>query len=91
MRYPSNGLHEAELQVYPNPAKEMVTVTGLSGNTAYEVTVLNSMGMTVLSDNKLISNLLGELSTSVSTLPGGIYFIRLRSATSMVMVKFVKQ
>ena len=91
MRYPSNGLFAAELQVYPNPVKETVTVTGLSGNTAYEVTVLNSMGMTVLSDNQLISNLLGELSASVSTLPGGIYFIRLRSATNTVMAKFVKQ
>ena len=91
MRYPSNGLFAAELQVYPNPAKETVTVTGLSGNTAYEVTVLNSMGMTMLSENQLISNLLGELSASVSTLPGGIYFIRLRSATNTVMAKFVKQ
>ena len=91
MRYPSNGLFAAELQVYPNPVKETVTVTGLSGNTAYEVTVLNSMGMKVLPENQLISNLLGELSASVSTLPGGIYFIRLRSATNTVMAKFVKQ
>ena len=91
MRHQSNGLLPTTLQVYPNPAETLVTVMGLKGNATYSVTVLNSIGMTVLPETLLGSDLLGELPVSVDTLSAGIYFIQVKSASGTMMAKFVKQ
>ena len=92
MRCQNNGqLSTTTLQVYPNPAETSVTVNGLDGNADYSVTVLNSMGMTVLPEAQLSSNLLGELPVSVSMLSAGIYFIQVKDSTGTMMAKFVKQ
>ena len=80
-----------DLQVYPNPAKEMIVVRGLSGDTSFYITVLNSLSMTVLPETRVSSNLLGEFSISVDKLPSGIYFIQVKDATGTMMAKFIKQ
>jgi hypothetical protein len=91
MSYPNNGQLLTELWVYPNPAEELVTMGGLSGNTSYSVVVRNSLGMTIIPKTYLTSNLLGELQISVDSLSSGIYFIQLKDATGTMMAKFVKQ
>ena len=91
MRHQSNGLLPTTLQVYPNPAETLVTVMGLNGNAAYSVTVLNSMGMTVLPETLMDSDLLGELPVPVGTLSAGIYFIQVKGTSGTMMAKFVKQ
>lgn len=91
MSYPNPVQSPTELQVYPNPAKETVALIGLSGNTTYSITVLNSLGMTVLHETQLSSNLLGELPISVGTLPSGVYFIQVKGISGTMMAKFVKQ
>ena len=91
MNYPSNGQLQTDLWVYPNPAEELVAVSGLRGNTTYSVIVRNSLGMTVLAETQLSSNVLGELQISVGSLSSGIYFIQLKGATGTMMAKFVKQ
>ena len=91
MRCPSNDPLPTELQVYPNPAEALVTLSGLSGNATYSITVLNNLGMTVLSETQLTSNLLGELPISVGRLSSGIYFIQVKDATGTMMTRFVKQ
>lgn len=91
MRYPNQGQLSTELQVYPNPAEKSIMVHGLSGNTTYSVTVYNSLGMMMLPEMQMSSNLLGELQISVDTLSAGIYFIQVKGFTGTVMAKFVKQ
>ena len=91
MRYQNSAQHPTVLQAYPNPAEETVALIGLSGNTNYNVSVLNNLGTTVLPETQLSSNLLGELPISVGTLSAGIYFIQVRGATGTMMAKFVKQ
>ena len=91
MRYQNNDLLLTTLQVYPNPAETLVTVNGLDSNMTYDVTVLNSLGMTVMPETQLNSNLLGELPISVDKLSPGIYFIQVKSAERTLMAKFVKQ
>ena len=66
-------------------------VKGLSGNTTYSVTVLNSLGMTVLPEAQVSSDLLGELPISVNRLSSGIYFIQVISNKGTMMAKFVKR
>ena len=91
MRHQNNDLLLTTLQVYPNPAEALVTVNGLDSNMTYDVTVLNSLGMTVMPETQLNSNLLGELPISVDKLSPGIYFIQVKSAERTLMAKFVKQ
>jgi hypothetical protein len=91
MRYQSDLPLPTNLEVYPNPAEETVMVKGLSGNTTYSVTVLNSLGMTVLPEAQVSSNLLGELPITVNRLSSGIYFIQVIGNKGTMMAKFVKR
>ena len=91
MRAQNNTLSVAELTVYPNPTKEMAVVNGLNANTVYSVTVLNSVGMIVLPETQMSSNVLGEVPVSVGALSEGLYFIQLKGASGTMMAKFVKQ
>lgn len=91
MRHQSNDLLSATLQVYPNPAETLVTVNSLDNNMTYSVVVLNSLGMTVMPETQLSSNLLGELPISVDALSSGIYFIQVKGSEGTMMAKFVKR
>ena len=91
MSHQSNDLLSATLQVYPNPAETLVTVNGLGSNMTYSVVVLNSLGMTMMPETQLSSNLLGELPISVDMLSSGIYFIQVKGAGGTMMAKFVKR
>jgi hypothetical protein len=91
MRYQSDLPLPTELKVYPNPAEETVVVSGLSSNTTYSITVLNSLSMTVLPETQMSSDLLGELPISVNRLSSGIYFIQVISNKGTMMAKFVKR
>ena len=66
-------------------------VVGLKGNEAYQVTVVNALGVKVMSEMLVYTNLLGEFSMKVAELPTGIYFIQVNGVTGRVMAKFVKQ
>ena len=89
-RYQSQENVSAELSVYPNPADDMITVGGLKSHTDYRVAVMNSFGIVVLADAQARTDLLGELSLSVSELPSGFYFIRMENANGGLTAKFVK-
>ena len=79
-----------EISVFPNPAEEKITLGGLKEQTEYEVCVMNGLGVTLLRESKLQSNLLGECVIAVDDLPVGVYFVRLSNPAETLMVKFVK-
>ena len=91
MRYQNNIQLPTDLEVYPNPAEETVVVRGLSSNTTYNVSVMNSLGIAILPETQMSSDLLGELPISVSKLSSGIYFIQVRGNKGTMMAKFVKR
>jgi hypothetical protein len=91
MRYQSNIQLPTDLEVYPNPAEETVMVRGLSNNTTYNVSVMNSLGIAILPETQMSSDLLGELPISMSKLSTGIYFIQVRGNKGTMMAKFVKR
>lgn len=79
----------SDISVFPNPAKDEITVSGLKGRMEYDICVINGFGMMVL-DLTAHSNLLGECVIAVADLPVGIYFVRMTNPTESVIVKFVK-
>lgn len=91
MRYPNGTDPSTELVVYPNPAEESVSVSGLKANEEYKVLVLNSLGMTVLPETTAQSNLLGEIPIEIGELRAGLYFIQVKGQSTSMTAKFVKQ
>ena len=91
MRKQNNEWMGNALYVYPNPIESELTAGGLQGDTEYEVSVTNVLGMAVMPAMKKQTNLLGEISMEVPKLPAGLYFIRLSNQSTSVMAKFIKQ
>ncbi|HZG01008.1 MAG TPA: T9SS type A sorting domain-containing protein [Chitinophagales bacterium] len=65
------GQSAASLKVWPNPASNLVTVTGLNGAKA-EITIVNVLGKTVQSHSSNGSDL---FRFDASTLPPGLYTV----------------
>ena len=78
-----------EMTVFPNPAEEVITISGLKGMSEYDICVMNGSGVNVL-HNKSRSNLLGECVIAVADLPAGFYVVRVINPEGSAMMKFVK-
>jgi hypothetical protein len=91
MNYKNAVIDLTTLRVYPNPAEESIVISGLKANTEYKVVVQNSLGMMVLPEMQMCSNLLGECSVSLADLPTGIYFMSVKGDSEYRKAKFVKR
>lgn len=86
--HPATGIpytKEIQLEVYPNPVKEKLTVSQ-SGNKTYELNIYNSYGVE-------ISSTFINPKTSISidfTYPSGIYFLRMKTDTGVLNRKIIK-
>lgn len=79
----------ANFSMYPNPAKEMLSVSGtLSGTTS--VVLTDVMGKTVLA---IAGNANGNYKTTVdlSSLAPGVYFLQLKNEHATTIKRVVKQ
>ena len=88
---PGIGNASSKLNLYPNPVDTELVVDGLKGNTDYQVTVMNLLGMTVMPISTTHTNVLGELPMTVGELPAGVYFILVNDGTGPIMAKFMKR
>ena len=88
---PGIGNASSNLNLYPNPVDTELVVDGLKGNTDYQVTVMNLLGMTVMPISTTHTNVLGELPMTVGELPAGVYFILVNDGTGPIMAKFMKR
>ena len=66
---------DSELFIYPNPAKEKVTIEGIE---ATEVEVYNALG-------RLVKTMQGTNEISVAELPQGVYLVRIADAEGKVL------
>ena len=80
-----------EVRVYPNPVEETVFVGNLEVNEEYKVSVLNGLGLAVLPEVTMQSNLLGEISIPVRELQAGLYIVQVKGSLFSLTAKFVKQ
>ena len=81
----------AQLSLYPNPAETEMLVGGLKTDMDYQVAVMDVLGMMVMPEMRVRTNLLGEFSLSVAELPAGVYFVQIKGVTECVLAKFVKR
>ena len=90
------GVHENEMSafvdVFPNPAFDNVSITlsYSNGGDVKEISVFNSIGEKVLSENFTSSKkFLNKLY--VGNLPSGIYFLDLKDEKNSYRTKFIKE
>jgi PKD repeat protein len=79
------------IHLYPNPARELVTIQFTSPDRSMEMRILNSTGQLVSS--KLLSPVNGHLyqhKFDMKNLAEGFYYIQLLSKTENVLMKLVK-
>lgn len=74
-------LNAANLEVYPNPASDVIKISNIS---ATEFSIINNIG-SVVKSGKVANN-----EISVSDLENGNYFIQLTNSTSIYQAKFIK-
>ena len=89
--YKKEELLPAVLNVYPNPSEDRIVISGLRANSDCKIVVQNSLGMMVLPEMQVWSNLLGECEIGVADLSSGIYFIQVKEDARIKEAKFVKQ
>lgn len=82
-----NDFDNVDVRVYPNPAKDIVTVT-LSQNilNTTEVSLVDIQGKTINIPKKKFN---GTVELDVSSLNAGLYFIQLRSGNNIIIEKLI--
>ena len=75
----------ADLQVYPNPAGNILNIT--SSETISEIEIVNAMGQVVLRKEINAENAVCD----VEGLANGIYVVRIQVQGSEIQRKFVKE
>jgi len=75
------------LTVYPNPASDYITIETTSVQTPGQLSIVN------LDGQQLITFPIPQTKTrcNISSLPGGVYFVRLKSDKAVLTGKFIKQ
>ena len=78
-----------EISVFPNPAVDELTVSGLPKDEKCELTIANVLGEIVVSET-CFSDLYGNILLSISDLHNGIFVLHLQSDGFETCVRFVK-
>lgn len=86
---PEGESEAPSLEIFPNPGKDEINirVTGLEGETWLHLTDMS--GKQVRVEKVMLQN--GTLTRDISTLPNGVYVLRLVNAKGAVKKKFVKE
>jgi len=74
------------LLVYPNPAKESVTIL-LSEKSVFDVTIMDSLGKTV----SALNDVSGSITVPCNQLSKGIYLVKAISYNQVFISKFIKE
>lgn len=81
----SGVMGDMEIQVYPNPVKNILQVSGLSGMENAKTVLYDLKGRIVLSQNVL--NPTNTQQLDVSTLESGVYFVKVSEGGEVVFVE----
>ena len=82
-----NEIMDSRLSIYPNPATDKITIEITEGQAPSQLSMINLNGEEVLT-RSLIKP---KTQIDISTLPGGVYFVRLTNDKIVEVGKFVKQ
>ncbi|MGD1892284.1 MAG: fibronectin type III domain-containing protein [Cyclobacteriaceae bacterium] len=78
---------DVNFTAYPNPATDRLTVVIPAGWNAASVTVLNTIGQTIISQTANG----GKNNISLRSLPSGLYYVRVRQGGDSHLLRIVKQ
>lgn len=82
----------AEVNVYPNPANNNITISfSSSGNTAYQLRIYDVTGKLVTDEKQPAVKGLQSRTLDISALAAGVYMLSLESETEKARFKFTKQ
>lgn len=76
-------ISKTSLQVFPNPAKDILNVSNVAANASYEI--FNAAGQIVLKGNVATGKV------AVNKLSKGVYFINVDNSGTTVKAKFIKE
>ena len=83
------GIKKADMKIYPNPAKEQITVNLPSEmNENVDIKIFNTLGVNVLSQHNVNG---GQIDMNISGLPTGTYVVRCIKNNKVISKIFVKQ
>lgn len=82
----TNDYKNMEISLYPNPAKEQITIEMSDNTLNYQVDILDMVGKKVFSSE---IQKVGQID--VSALAAGTYLIKLNSENKSTVVRFVKE
>ncbi len=80
-----NELTENEVQIYPNPVKDILTIDN-KGQFVESYNIYNAIGQVVQSSSSFNEN-----QINISYLTSGVYFLKFTSNQKKVTVKFIKE
>jgi len=84
------GTHETTLneniRVFPNPTSSTITISGMETNQRFEVSVLNLLGQTLLTQ---LFNANDEHILGIENLSPGLYLLNLRSKSSSLFTQSI--
>ncbi len=80
-------LKPGSIQLYPNPAKEQLTVKGLNAAITSTIAVLDAQGKQLLQFTAKAA----AYSFSIGSLAPGTYMVRVKDENGIAVEKFVKQ
>ena len=75
-------LESKALNIFPNPSKNTITLEGLPNN-MLDITIYNTLGETALKASNSTIN--------ISSLPTGVYLLKVKMNDQMVVKRFVKE
>ncbi|MBW6484085.1 MAG: T9SS type A sorting domain-containing protein [Vicingaceae bacterium] len=78
----------ANLKLYPNPATNQLTITGLDAQNTTTISIIDLTGKTVFYTNLTATP---QQQINISQLTNGVYFIKIHTPTDAKVIKFVKQ
>lgn len=86
-----NGV--SDMRIFPNPFVERFNISiELDSRQDFNLQLLNATGRVVLNDNRTLQMGMNDWSIDIeSTLPTGVYFIRMNSANGQLIRKVVKR
>jgi CubicO group peptidase (beta-lactamase class C family) len=79
----ANDRHTPPVQIFPNPAAENVTITGLESGKEFTLEIFDSQG-------RLFESLPNQSAFSVSAFPSGTYFIKIVQEGKTMRLSFSK-
>ena len=83
------GLDESvigEITIYPNPAKDKITIENIDVSSLYTIEILNISGQVVI--NQTIQN---NKSIDVSNLTSGVYVVKISNDSGVFVSKLIKE